>query len=103
MTANSDRIVVITGASSGIGAALAELLASRGMSVVLAARRKQALEEVASRCGGRASVYAAAVSVRAEVRALVDDTITRLGRFYVWINNGGVGITRSSSELPDED
>src|SRR3954471_8284847 len=103
MTANSDRIVFITSASSGIGGELAELLASRGMSVVLAARRKQALEEVASRCDGRASVYAADVSVRAQVRALVDDTITRLGRIDVWINNAGIGITRPPSELTDED
>jgi NADP-dependent 3-hydroxy acid dehydrogenase YdfG len=103
MTPTSDRIVVITGASSGIGAALAELLASRGMSIVLAARRQPALEEVSARCGGRASVYAADVSVRAQVRALADDTIKRLGRFDVWINNAGVGISRLPSELTDED
>lgn len=99
----SNHIVVITGASSGIGASLAELLASRGMSLVLAARRKPALEEVAARCGGRASVYAADVSVRSQVRALADDTVKRLGRFDVWINNAGVGISRLPSALTDDD
>ena len=97
------KVIVITGASSGIGAALAELLASQGHQVVLVARRKQALEEVASRCGGRADVQVADVSDRAQVRRVVDDTIARFGRIDVWVNNAGLGITRAPTELTDDD
>ena len=99
----TDTVVVITGASSGIGAALAELLAAQGMSVVLAARRKDALEAVAAKCGARSLVVVADVSVRANVRRIVDETLSRFGRIDVWVNNAGVGITRPPSELTDED
>jgi len=99
----TDTVVVITGASSGIGAALAELLARQGMSVVLAARRKDALEAVAAKCGARSLVVVADVSVRANVRRIVDETLSRFGRIDVWVNNAGVGITRPPSELTDED
>jgi NADP-dependent 3-hydroxy acid dehydrogenase YdfG len=97
------KVIVITGASSGIGAALGELLASQGHQVVLVARRRQALEEVASRCGGRATVQVADVTDRAQVRDVVSATIARLGRIDVWVNNAGQGITRNPSELTDGD
>ena len=99
----ADNVVVITGASSGIGAALAELLAGRRMSVALVARRRQALEEVASKCGGRALVVVADVTRRAEVRRAVDEALARFGRIDVWVNNAGQGISRNPSELTDED
>jgi short-subunit dehydrogenase len=99
----NDKVVVITGASAGIGAALAELLASRGMSVVLVARRQDALESVAARCNGRALPIVADAAVRSEVRRVVDATLARFDRIDVWINNVGRGITRAPSELTDED
>lgn len=99
----SDPVVVITGASSGIGAAVAELVSHQGMSVVLAARRKDALEAVAARCGDRAVPVVADVSVRANVRRLVDESLSRFGRIDVWINNAGIGITRPPSQLTDDD
>ena len=95
--------MVITGASGGIGAALAELLAERGMSVVLVARRQDALAHVASRCGARALAIVADCGRRDEVRRVVDSTLDRLGVIDVWINNAGQGITRAPSELTDED
>jgi len=98
-----DTIVVITGASGGIGAALAELVSGQGMSVALAARRKDALEAVAARCGGRALPVVADVTVRANVRRIVDETLARFGRIDVWINNAGIGITRPPSQLTDQD
>jgi short-subunit dehydrogenase len=97
------KVIVITGASSGIGAALAELLASQEHQVVLVARRQRALEEVASRCAGRAVVQVADVTDRAQVRRVVDDTVAGLGRIDVWVNNAGQGITRNPSELTDDD
>ena len=97
------KVVVVTGASSGIGAALSELLAARGDEVVLVARRKDALEQVAARCGGRAIVQVADVTDRPQVRRVVQDTLDTLGRIDVWVNNAGRGITRNPSELTDED
>jgi NADP-dependent 3-hydroxy acid dehydrogenase YdfG len=97
------RVVVITGASSGIGAALAEFLANKSMSVVLVARRADALQAVAARCGGRAHVVTADVTRRTEVRRAVDEALARFGRIDVWVNNAGRGITRAPSELTDDD
>jgi NADP-dependent 3-hydroxy acid dehydrogenase YdfG len=97
------NVIVITGGSSGIGAALGRLLAARGHQVVLVARRKEALEEVAARCGGRALVHVADVTDRAQVRGVVDATVKALGRIDVWVNNAGQGISRNPSELTDED
>jgi NADP-dependent 3-hydroxy acid dehydrogenase YdfG len=99
----AERVVVITGASSGIGAALANLLASSGHLVALVARRRDALEAVAAGCGGRAHVIVADVSRRDDVTRAVDETIARFGRIDVWVNNAGVGITRMPSQLTDED
>src|SRR4026209_1488891 len=99
----SDTIVVITGASGGIGAALAELISRAGMSSTLAARRKDALEALAARCGSRALPVVADVTQRANVHRIVDETLSRFGRIDVWINNAGIGITRPPSQLTDQD
>jgi NADP-dependent 3-hydroxy acid dehydrogenase YdfG len=99
----TERIVVITGASGGIGATLAELLASRGDRVVLAARREAELQAVADRCGGRAHPVVADVTRREEVRRVVEEALGRFGRIDVWVNNAGQGISRAPSELTDDD
>jgi NADP-dependent 3-hydroxy acid dehydrogenase YdfG len=97
------KVVVITGASSGIGAALAEVLAARGATVVLVARREDVLRAVAARCGERAYPLVADVTRREDVRRVVEETIRRLGRIDVWVNNAGRGISREPSELTDDD
>ena len=96
-------VVVVTGASSGIGAAAAEHLAGRGMSVVLVARRLEALEDVAARSEGRATAIAADMTIRSEVRRVVDETLARFDAIDVWINNVGRGVTCAPSELTDDD
>jgi short-subunit dehydrogenase len=98
-----EKVVVITGASAGIGAATAELLAGRRMSVVLVARREDALANVAARCGGRAFAVVADVSRREDVRRVVESTLARFGRIDVWINNVGRGISLPPSQLTDDD
>lgn len=98
-----DRVVVITGASAGIGAAAAELLAARGARVALVARRPDALEAVAEKCGPTALALVADVTDRAEVRRVVEATLARFGRIDVWVNNVGQGITRPPSQLTDAD
>ncbi|MEO7189499.1 MAG: SDR family oxidoreductase [Vicinamibacterales bacterium] len=103
MGAHEPTSVVITGASSGIGAALAERLARRGDAVVLVARRPDALAAVTGRCGASAHAIAADVTARAMVQQVVADSIARFGRIDVWVNNVGQGITRAPSALTDED
>ena len=98
-----DKVVVITGASGGIGAAVAEMLGARGAAVVLVARREPALREVASRCGERAFPIVADVTLRDEVRRVVEESVARFGRIDVWINNVGQGISRPPSQLTDND
>jgi NADP-dependent 3-hydroxy acid dehydrogenase YdfG len=99
----AEPVVAITGASSGIGAALAERLARGGAAVALVSRRAQALEAVRARCGDGALVVVADVTVRADVERAVQATLDRFGRLDVWVNNAGRGITRPPSELTDED
>jgi short-subunit dehydrogenase len=99
----SQRVIVITGASSGIGEASAVLLARRGDSVVIVARRAEPLQAVAGRCGGRAHAIAADMSERTEVRRVLRESIHTCGRIDVWINNVGQGITRPPSQLTDDD
>ncbi len=99
----NNKVVVITGASSGIGAALAELLAARGMAVVLVARRDDVLRKVAARCGDRALAIVADVSQREEVRRVVTEALAHFGQVDVWVNNVGQGITRQPSALTDDD
>lgn len=98
-----DTIVIITGASSGIGAAVAKEVARRGATVGLVARRQAELDAVATQCEGRADVFVGDMSRREEVRRVVHEAIDAFGRIDVWINNVGRGITRPPSALTDED
>ena len=99
----NNKVIVITGASTGIGAALAHVLASRGASLILVARRADALQEVAARCGPQAQAVVADVTERSEVRRVVAQALARFGRIDVWVNNVGQGITRLPSELTGDD
>jgi NADP-dependent 3-hydroxy acid dehydrogenase YdfG len=98
-----DKVIVITGASGGIGAALAHIVVQRGASVVLAARREEALAGVARACGDRAHAVVADVTRREDVRRVVSESLARFGRIDVWVNNVGQGISRMPSQLTDED
>ncbi len=98
----AEQVVVVTGASAGIGAALAEELARRGARLALVARRREALEEVARRIGG-AEVVPPDVTRREAVDAARDTVLARLGRIDAWVNNAGRGITRPVEALSDDD
>jgi NADP-dependent 3-hydroxy acid dehydrogenase YdfG len=97
------KVIVITGASSGIGAALAELVSGQGARVVLIARREKELRAVAERCRPNALALVADVTRREEVEGALAASLARFGRVDVWVNNAGQGITRLVSELSDED
>jgi NADP-dependent 3-hydroxy acid dehydrogenase YdfG len=93
MSGIADKVVAITGASSGIGEATALLLAERGAKVVLAARGSDRLEALASRIantGGEAAHMRTDVSRREDVSALVELACQRYGSLDVLVNNAGV-------------
>lgn len=88
-----DKVVLITGASSGIGEATARVLAARGASVVLGARRAdrlQALADSINAGGGTAHARTLDVTSRADMQAFVDEAVARFGRVDVLVNNAGV-------------
>lgn len=93
MSGIQGKVVVITGAASGIGAATAELLAERGATVVLAARRKERLDALADRIrrhDGRASVCVTDVTRVDDLRRLVEQAVTEHGRLDVLVSNAGI-------------
>ncbi|AWZ05457.1 MULTISPECIES: glucose 1-dehydrogenase [unclassified Streptomyces] len=93
-----DRIVMITGASSGIGAAAGRVFAAEGATVVLMARREERLRELAAEiaaAGGRAVVAAADVTREDEVERAVAETVSRFGRLDGAFNNAGYATSGS--------
>jgi short-subunit dehydrogenase len=96
------KVIVTTGASSGIGAALARLLGGRGEQLVLVARRERELNDVASQSGDAISVVAD-VTNRDDVQRVVREAIRKYGRIDVWINNAGQAISRMPTQLTDHD
>src|SRR3712207_1251231 len=99
------KVVVITGASRGIGRATAGLFAERGASVVLAARREDVLLEVAAECearGGRALVVPTEVSDFRAVENLARRAVDHFGGIDVWVNNAVLAAVGRLEEVPPE-
>jgi NADP-dependent 3-hydroxy acid dehydrogenase YdfG len=89
----SGKVIVITGASSGLGEATARRLSSEGATVVLGARRGDRIEALArelSTKGGKATALVTDVTVPAQVNTLVDAAVQGYGRVDVMINNAGL-------------
>ncbi|QLQ09489.1 MAG: SDR family oxidoreductase [Nocardioidaceae bacterium] len=84
------NVILVTGASRGLGAAMALALAAEGAQVVAAARSRAALEEVAAGGAGRISVAEADMSDAESVRGLVDEVVARHGRIDGLVNNAGI-------------
>ncbi|MGH1412976.1 MAG: SDR family oxidoreductase [Pelagimonas sp.] len=103
------KVIVITGASEGIGAELARQIAARDKgraAVVLAARRQGALDAVAQEMRGMGThveVIVTDVTDRAACRHLIDETVARLGRIDVLINNAGMSAHANFSDTGDDD
>ena len=101
-----DQVLVITGATSGIGLATARLAAERGAAVMLTARDTGGLarlaKEIRSR-GGRAAFLAADVGDLDEVQAVADAAVRELGGVDTWVNNAGVTIYGRIEDVPTDD
>ncbi len=98
------KVAVITGASSGIGAVLAQMLAAEGATVALAARRKAKLDAVAERIhkqGGKVLVVRCDVSVSEDAEELIHYTVQECGRIDILVNNAGQGNLASVEDTTD--
>jgi NADP-dependent 3-hydroxy acid dehydrogenase YdfG len=103
---DTDLVVAITGASSGIGRATAQLLADRGHAVVLGARREGVLAALASElnnAGGRADYHVTDVTSRTNLEALVARAVERFGRLDAIVNNAGIAPISRFDALRVED
>jgi short-subunit dehydrogenase len=100
------QVAIITGASSGIGRALALQLAGQGAKVVLAARRAELLEEIAATCrqaGGEALAVPTDVSDESQCKALVEKAATAFGRVDLLVNNAGLAVIARLEDYSDLD
>jgi NAD(P)-dependent dehydrogenase (short-subunit alcohol dehydrogenase family) len=93
-----DAVVIVTGASSGIGAATARAAARRGASVVLLARRKERIDALAAELGSALAV-ACDVTDPEQVRVAVERAVERFGRIDVLVNNAGQGLHAGIEEI----
>src|SRR4051812_46093049 len=96
-----ERAAIVTGASRGIGFAIAETLADRGYALTVAARKPESLEEAAEKLRGRGvEVESLALNMAADDAAdqIVEKHRERFGRLDVLVNNAGVGIGAAAAE-----
>ena len=99
------QVIVITGASSGIGLATAQAAIAAGARVVVAARSGDDLEEFVANAGGpmRAAAVVADVADRSQVERIAQTAVERFGRIDTWVNNAGVSIYGRLVDITDED
>src|SRR3982751_2039113 len=91
----ADQVLVITGASSGIGLTTARMAARRGAKLVLAARNEDALKQLTGEInssGGEAIYVAADVGIEADVIKIESEALAKFGNFDTWVNNAATSI-----------
>ncbi|MCH9030879.1 MAG: SDR family oxidoreductase [candidate division Zixibacteria bacterium] len=103
MISLKDKTVVVTGASMGIGAAIAQEFSSDGANVVLTARKESRLKVVAKSLGGKSLCVKADVSKRADIKRIISAARKKFGEIDFWINNAGVGVHKSILETSEKE
>ncbi|HET7909734.1 MAG TPA: SDR family oxidoreductase [Nitrospira sp.] len=104
-----DQVMVITGASSGIGLVTARMAAKRGAKVVVTARNYEALEQVTDEIncdassGGMAAFVAADVADESGLRRVAEEAVSRFGRIDTWVNGAGVSVYGRLMDLSIDD
>lgn len=101
-----DQVIVITGASSGIGLATAEAASAKGARLVLVARNGEALDEIAARLnaqGGQVVTLAADIADEATADAITETALTAFGRVDSWVNNAAAATYGTLAETPEAD
>jgi NAD(P)-dependent dehydrogenase (short-subunit alcohol dehydrogenase family) len=96
------KVAIVTGASNGIGRAIAEMYAAEGAKTVLVARRAEVLEEVAAgirKNGGEALPVPTDVTLEDQVQALFDKTVKTYGRLDIVVNNAGVATNKPTEDI----
>src|SRR5262245_22524470 len=93
------KVVVVTGASMGIGESIAREFAAHGASVVLVARNAQRLEAARTRVGSNAIAVACDVTKHGDLERVLATALSRFGRVDVWVNNAGHGLMDSVAQM----
>jgi len=97
------KVIVVTGASSGIGAALTQKMGQAGWCVVLAARREEEMKKVAAECGSNTLTVKTDVTKMGDMDRLKEEALEKFGQIDVWVNNAGRGIGKKVMELTESD
>lgn len=97
-----NKVILLTGAGTGIGRACALAFAREGASLALVGRRKEKLEAVAKECGGSPLVISANLARQAEIERLVAEAAARFGRIDVLVNNAGIMIPGTAEQITEE-
>ena len=101
-----NKVAIVTGASKGIGRATALALAKAGAHLAISARTQHLLETVAAdirKMGRRCFAFTGDMSVEADIRRFVQQTVEHFGRLDILINNAGLGIFRPIAEMTTEE
>lgn len=98
-----DQVIVLTGASSGIGLATAEAAAAAGASLVLVARNGDALHAIAARLGGQIEVVVVDIADADAAERIAEAALGRFGRVDAWVNNAAAATYGTLAETPEAD
>lgn len=97
-----NKVILLTGAGTGIGRACALAFAREGASLALVGRRKEKLEAVAKECSGSPLVISADLARQAEIERVVAEAAARFGRIDVLVNNAGIMIPGTAEQITEE-